>query len=210
MLPVITILVIAVTTKRTLFAMTCGLAMAAMILGKGPKGFAGSFFDNIYAAFSNESLQWLLIVIALFGILIMLYEKTGAVTDFGYWAGKFIKTRKTALFGTFILGVVIFIDDYLNNLAVGTTMKGITDKLGIPRQQLAYVVNTVAAPVCLADTALIMGCIFRSTDGRSGCRDQRFFDGCIYPWSAAGILCVVRSHHMYPPDPGCYDLRSDL
>ena len=148
-LPVITILVIAVTTKRTLFAMTCGLAMAAMILGKGPKGFAGSFFDNIYAAFSNESLQWLLIVIALFGILIMLYEKTGAVTDFGYWAGKFIKTRKTALFGTFILGVVIFIDDYLNNLAVGTTMKGITDKLGIPRQQLAYVVNTVAAPVCL-------------------------------------------------------------
>ncbi|MEI3518282.1 MAG: hypothetical protein V8R14_02155 [Clostridia bacterium] len=93
-LPVITILVIAVTTKRTLFAMTCGLAMAAMILGKGPKGFAGSFFDNIYAAFSNESLQWLLIVIALFGILIMLYEKTGAVTDFGYWAGKFIKTKK--------------------------------------------------------------------------------------------------------------------
>ena len=83
-LPVITILVIAVTTKRTLFAMTCGLSMAALILGKGPKGFAGSFFDNIYAAFSNDSLQWLLIVIALFGILIMLYERTGAVTDFGY------------------------------------------------------------------------------------------------------------------------------
>lgn len=28
-------------------------------------------------------------------------------------------------------------------------MKGITDRLGVPRTQLAYVVNTMAAPVCL-------------------------------------------------------------
>ena len=147
-LPVFTILVVAVATKRTLFAMVCGLSMASLILG-GVTGFANAFFNNVYASFNNESLQWLLIVIALFGILIMLYEKTGAVTDFGFWASKFIKTKKASLFGTFILGVIIFIDDYLNNLAVGTTMKGITDKLGIPRQQLAYVVNTVAAPVCL-------------------------------------------------------------
>ena len=47
------------------------------------------------------------------------------------------------------MGVIIFLDDYLNNLAVGTTMKGITDRQGIPRTQLAYVVNAVAAPVCI-------------------------------------------------------------
>ena len=198
-LPVITILVIAVTTKRTLFAMTCGLAMAAMILGKGPKGFAGSFFDNIYAAFSNESLQWLLIVIALFGILIMLYEKTGAVTDFGYWAGKFIKTRKTALFGTFILGVVIFIDDYLNNLAVGTTMKGITDKLGIPRQQLAYVVNTVAAPVCLLIPLSSWAVYFAALMGDQGVEINgssmaAYIHGlplAFYAWFAV-IICILQ------------------
>ena len=198
-LPVITILVIAVTTKRTLFAMTCGLAMAAMILGKGPKGFAGSFFDCVYGAFLNESLQWLLIVIALFGILIMLYEKTGAVTDFGYWAGKFIKTRKTALFGTFILGVVIFIDDYLNNLAVGTTMKGITDKLGIPRQQLAYVVNTVAAPVCLLIPLSSWAVYFAALMGDQGVEINgssmaAYIHGlplAFYAWFAV-IICILQ------------------
>lgn len=148
-LPVLTILVVAVATKHTLFAMTCGLSMAAMILGHGPLGFAGAFFDNVYAAFLNDSLQWLLIVIAIFGILIHLYDKSGAVSDFGLWCRKFIKTKKQALLGTFGLGIIIFLDDYLNNLAVGTTMKGITDKLGIPRVQVGYVVNTVAAPVCL-------------------------------------------------------------
>ena len=74
-LPVITILVIAVTTKKTLFAMTCGLSVAAFILAGNITGFAGKFFDCVYGAFLNESLQWLLIVIALFGMLIMLYER---------------------------------------------------------------------------------------------------------------------------------------
>ena len=101
-LPVITILVIAATTKKTLFAMTCGLSVAAFILAGNITGFAGKFFDCVYGAFLNESLQWLLIVIALFGMLIMLYERSGAVVDFGFWARKFIKTKKTALFGTFI------------------------------------------------------------------------------------------------------------
>jgi Na+/H+ antiporter NhaC len=85
----------------------------------------------------------------MFGMLIMLFERSGAVHDFGRWASKFIKTRKQALIGTFALGVVIFLDDYLNKLAVGTTMKGITDKMKIPRTQLGYVVNSVAAPVCI-------------------------------------------------------------
>lgn len=148
-LPVLTILVIAVATKRTLFAMACGLSVAALILAGGITGFAGKWFEYLYVSMTNETLQWLVLVIAVFGMLIKLFETSNAVKDFGYWASRFIKTEKQALFGTFILGVVIFLDDYLNNLAVGTTMKGMTDRLKVPRTQLGYVVNSVAAPVCL-------------------------------------------------------------
>lgn len=149
-LPIFAILVIAVITKRTLFAMACGLGVAAILLTEGGLvGTVNTWIDYIYQSMANDSLQWLLVVIAMFGMLIHIFEKSRAVTDFGIWAGKFIKTKKMALFGTFIMGVIIFIDDYLNNLAVGTTMKGITDRLKIPRTQLAYVVNSVAAPVCV-------------------------------------------------------------
>ena len=147
-LPVLTILVIAVTTKRTLFAMFCGLCVAALILG-GFSGFAGSWFNYMYVSMTNESCQWILLIVAMFGMLIMLFDRSNAVKDFGFWASKFVKNEKSALYGTFIMGVIIFLDDYLNNLAVGTTMKGMTDRLGIPRTQLGYVVNMVAAPVCL-------------------------------------------------------------
>lgn len=98
---------------------------------------------------ANETLEWLVLVIALFGMLIVLFERSSAVKDFGVWAGKLIRTKKQAMLGTFVLGVIVFLDDYLNNLAVGTTMKVITDKHKIPRTQLAYVVNSVAAPVCI-------------------------------------------------------------
>ena len=148
-IPVITILVIAVTTRRTLFAMVCGLSVAALILAGGVGGFMETWLNYLYVSMTNETLQWLILVIVMFGMLIMLFERSGAVMDFGKWAGKYIKTKRQALMGTFVLGVIIFLDDYLNNLAVGTTMKGITDKMNIPRTQLAYVVNSVAAPVCI-------------------------------------------------------------
>ena len=148
-LPVLTILVIAVSTKRTLFAMVCGLSVGALILAKGISGFVSTWFNYLYVSMANETLQWLLLVIAMFGMLIMLFERSHAVQDFGYWAGEYIHTKKQALLGTVFLGIVVFLDDYLNNLAVGTTMKGITDRLKIPRTQLAYAVNSVAAPVCV-------------------------------------------------------------
>ncbi|MEG1929811.1 MAG: Na+/H+ antiporter NhaC family protein [Anaerovorax sp.] len=149
LLPVAVILLIAVTTKRTLFAMVCGSIVGSAILAGKITGIAGTWFEYVFKAMADDTLEWLLLVIVLFGILIVLFEKSNAVSDFGLWAGKFIKTKRQALFGTFGLGIIVFLDDYLNNLAVGTTMKGITDELRIPRTQLAYVVNCVAAPVCV-------------------------------------------------------------
>lgn len=148
-LPVFTILAIAVSTRRTLFAMVCGLSVGALILAGGITGFIDTWFNYLYVSMSNETLQWLVLVIAMFGMLIVLFERSGAVQDFGLWAGKYIRTKRQALLGTAGLGMIIFLDDYLHNLAVSTTMKGVTDRLGIPRTQLGYVVNSLAASVCI-------------------------------------------------------------
>jgi Na+/H+ antiporter NhaC len=69
--------------------------------------------------------------------------------DFGLWLTKFLKSKKQVLMGTFIFGLVVFVDDYLSNLTVGATMRKITDRLKIPRTQLAYIVLLMAGPVSL-------------------------------------------------------------
>jgi Na+/H+ antiporter NhaC len=149
LVPVLCILVVAITTRRSLFAMFCGLCVAAAILCGSVTAFPDKVFGFLYESMTNETLQWLVFVIAIFGIFIMLIERSGSILEFGHFASRFLKTKKLVLLGTFVLGVVVFIDDYLNNLAVGTTMKGISDAQKIPRTQLAYVVNSVAAPVCV-------------------------------------------------------------
>ena len=53
----------------------------------------------------------------------------------------------------YFMGLVIFFDDYSNTLIVGPTMRPLTDRLGISREKLAYIVDSTAAPV--ASIALI-------------------------------------------------------
>lgn len=198
-LPVATILVVAVSTRRTLFAMVCGLSVAALILAGGVSGFMGTWLNYLYVSMTNETLQWLILVIAMFGMLIMLFERSGAVLDFGKWAGKYIKTKRQALMGTFFLGVIIFLDDYLNNLAVATTMKGITDKMKIPRTQLGYVVNSVAAPVCilipLSSWAVFFGALLENEGivGGDGTGMGAYISALpfvFYGWLAVGVVLL--------------------
>ena len=44
---------------------------------------------------------------------------------------------------------MIFIDDYLNSLTVGACMTPLTDRYKVPREFLAYVVDSTAAPLCV-------------------------------------------------------------
>jgi Na+/H+ antiporter NhaC len=59
------------------------------------------------------------------------------------------KDARSSLLYTWCLGLVIFIDDYLNALAVGSAMRKVTDKFRVSREMLAYVVDSTAAPICV-------------------------------------------------------------
>ncbi len=48
---------------------------------------------------------------------------------------------------TWLLGLIIFIDDYANTLLLGHTMRPLADRLRISREKLAYLVDSTAAPV---------------------------------------------------------------
>jgi tetracycline resistance efflux pump len=147
LLPVVCVLVVAVITRRTLLAMICGTVVGSIILGGW--GFFDSWVSYVGKSLSDETLQWLLTVVVLFGILITLFERSGAVGDFARWTERFVNSRRKSLVLTWLLGVVMFVDDYLNALAVGTSMKGITDRYTVPRTMLGFLVKSTAAPICV-------------------------------------------------------------
>ena len=83
------------------------------------------------------------------GILVAMINKAGGSAAFGKWAQTHIKTRVGAILATFVLGVLIFIDDYFNCLTVGSVMRPVTDAHKISRAKLAYVIDATAAPICM-------------------------------------------------------------
>ena len=89
------------------------------------------------------------IFLVVLGIIVALVNKAGGSAAFGAWAEKNIKTRVGAMIATFILGVLIFIDDYFNCLTVGSVMRPVTDRHKISRAKLAYLIDATAAPVCM-------------------------------------------------------------
>ena len=85
----------------------------------------------------------------ILGAMVVLVNKAGGSKAFGRWAQKNIKTKVGAAIATFILGVLIFIDDYFNCLTVGSVMRPVTDSHGISRGKLAFIIDATAAPVCM-------------------------------------------------------------
>ena len=147
LLPIVVILIVAVATRRTLFALFCGTVAGALILG-GWGGF-DVWVEYTGKALSNATAQWLLLIVALFGILMMLFEKSGIVTDFANWAERFVTSRRKSTVLTFLLSVVLFVDDYLNVLTTGTSMKQVTDRYRVPRTQLGAIMKMTAAPIAV-------------------------------------------------------------
>lgn len=68
---------------------------------------------------------------------------------FGELAAKYAKTPNKSLFAAFFMGLLIFVDDFLNAMAVGGAMRNLTDKFKIPREALGLAVNYSGSPVCV-------------------------------------------------------------
>ncbi len=90
-----------------------------------------------------------LIFIILLGMIVYLMNLSGATKKYAVWASRHIKTRRSSILFSALLGSIIFIDDYFNCLTVGTIMGPIFDRNKISREKLAYVIDCTAAPVCI-------------------------------------------------------------
>lgn len=111
--------------------------------------FPTNFIHGLKQSLMAEDMVWIILVCGVFGGLIELIIRSGGVFAFGEWAMTFVKNERSALIVSWLVGLLIFIDDYMSALANGVTVRKITDKFGISRVKLAFIVSAMAAPLCL-------------------------------------------------------------
>lgn len=148
LLPIASLFATVYVTKRVIVSILTATIVAAILLG-GVQ-CVDMWYGTLLEAFKTvDFLSWVIILFAVYGILIALLEKSGWCLEFAGWLSQYSTTRVKTLLYTELLGIVIFIDDVLNNVAVGTSMKKLTDSHLIPRTLLSYISISTSAPVCI-------------------------------------------------------------
>ena len=150
LIPPLVVIVLAIRLRASFEALLLGCIAGFIIIGfHEHTNFFSDFIASFYKVMQDEGTVWVILVCGLYGSLIGLMARSGGAMKFGEDMLKYIKTRTSALFGTWFLGLFIFLDEYLSALTVGITMKKITDHFKISREYLAYITNSTAAPVCV-------------------------------------------------------------
>ena len=149
LIPPIIAIILALITKEVYSSLFIGIVVGGLMSANFKPAAA---MDNIIGNGFTEAVSGtagIFIFLVILGVLVSLINKSGGSAAFGRWAAKNIKSRVGASFATFILGVLIFIDDYFNCLTVGSIMRPVTDSNRISRAKLAYLIDATAAPVCM-------------------------------------------------------------
>lgn len=142
---VLFIIIGAMLTRRCVEFMLVGsLAAAAFLYGRD---FFAEWCAMLQEVVSENA--WIILVCGLFGSLIALLQEAKGTLGFSKLVGRFCINEKRTLLTSFVMGILIFVDDYLNVLSIGVCVKGVYDKRKIPREALAYILDATGAPVCV-------------------------------------------------------------
>ena len=137
LVPPLVAILLALITKEAYSSLFVGVVLGALMASS--VSFTGTLnmitVEGLSDAVAGNA--GILIFLVILGVIVALINKSGASREFGRWASTHIKTKVGASLATFLLGVLIFIDDYFNCLTVGSVMSPITDSKKISRAKLA-------------------------------------------------------------------------
>ena len=119
LVPTLFVLITAIWMKRSLEPLILGTVVGYIMLFKAD--FGSKFLSGIQDTMAGETIRWIVLVVLLFGALISLLQYSGSVSAFANTLARRLKTRSQVLLSTWLLGLLIFIDDYLNALSVSSS-----------------------------------------------------------------------------------------
>ena len=148
LLPPVVAIVLALITKEVYSSLFLGIMVGFLLQADfNPVNAFNLFINDLGSNIGGNA--GILIFLVILGTMVALMIRAGGSKAYGDWAVAHIKTKSGALWATFILAIVLGVDDYFNNLTTGNVMRPVTDGHHISRAKLSYMCDATAAPVCI-------------------------------------------------------------
>ena len=160
LLPPLLAIGLALLTRQVFLSLAAGIWLGFVILAGG-NPVAGTFdaINGIVAVFESGYNVRIIIFTLVVGALIILIQRSGGVQGFvnrllGWLEAKAQSAkgrgqRRRVELLALLTGLVLFIESNISILTVGTVYRPVFDKLGIPREKLAYITDSSSAPSCI-------------------------------------------------------------
>ncbi len=155
-LPPLIAILIALIIREVYIALFAGIWVGtaiiyyykgSMILVAIFKGFLAILDTYIVESLNNSGHLSIILFSMIIAATVSLISKNGGMNGVVNRLSKYATSPRSGSFITWLLGIVIFFDDYANTLVVGNTMRPLADKLRISREKLSYIIDSTAAPV---------------------------------------------------------------
>ncbi|ASI99206.1 Na+/H+ antiporter NhaC family protein [Thermococcus celer] len=148
LLPPLVAIILAIWTKRVILALFAGVWIGGvMVAGWNPVTGTTQTLDWIVGNAIDDWNVKILLFDFLIGAGVGLIYKSGGAMAIGRALTSRVRTSRGASLMGWLLGVLVFFDDYTNTIIVGNTMRPITDRTRVSREMLAYIDDSTAAPV---------------------------------------------------------------
>ena len=154
-LPPLIAIALALLFREVVISLLAGIWLGALYTtGWNPLAALGRSLDRyVVGALTDSGHAMILVFTLLLGGMIGIISRNGGTHGLVDAITRRVKGPISGQLAAYVMGLVIFFDDYGNTLIVGPTMRPITDRLGISREKLSYIVDSTAAPV--ASIALV-------------------------------------------------------
>lgn len=149
LLPPLVAIALAVVTRKATFSLLVGILCGALITSDWQ--IFQALYDtceiHLWSTFIKPGKLRVFAFTLLMGAMIGVICRCGGMQGLIQLLSPFAKNRRGGQLITWLLGLLIFFDDYANTILLGNTLRPLCDRLKISREKLAYLVDSTAAPV---------------------------------------------------------------
>ena len=144
LVPALATLAICFVTRNVILALFMGIVLGGLVTTQ----------YNIIQEFlipsigSERYAQILLVYLWALGGLLGMWNRNGGAWHFAqYVSDNFVKSRRSAMFFAWLMGVIFHQGGTISTVLTGTTVRPVADRENVAHEELAYVVDSTASPV---------------------------------------------------------------
>ncbi len=154
--PPVLAIALAISTRQVFVSLLVGIWLGWFILNDF-NFLLGTFgsIEALVAVFQDPGNTRVILFCALVGALIIFIQRSGGVEGFiqrvnhlleRYEAKRKGSNRVVIQLLAWLTGLLIFVESSISVLTVGALYRPVFDRLGIPREKLAYIADSSSAP----------------------------------------------------------------